>query len=124
MSLDLVVALSHNSGVAGWRGAVAATLAAVSMLLLLARVAGGAVAEVVVVLLGLGLALVRAGLLLGLTSVAVDEDVGHAAALAVMLREGVVFAGGLGVLDNDVPGVDEAGDEAEDAEENVDDGVC
>lgn len=110
MSLDLVVALGHNSGVAGRRGAVAATLAAVSMLLLLARVAGGAVAEVVVVLLGLGLALVRAGLLLGLTSVAVDEDVGHAAALAVMLGEGVVFAGGLGVLDNDVPGVDEAGD--------------
>lgn len=45
------------------------------------------------------------------------------AALAVVLGNGLVLVGRLGVLCDDVPGVQEAGDDAEDAEEDVDDGV-
>lgn len=55
--------------------------------------------------------------------VAVDDDVAHVTAL-VVLRQGLVVKVGLGVLRDDVPGVEETGDEAEDAEEDVDDGVA
>lgn len=52
-----------------------------------------------------------------------DIDVGDSAIFAVA-REGFVFVGRLGELGNNVPGVEEAGDVAEDAEEDVDEGVC
>lgn len=51
-----------------------------------------------------------------------DVDVGDAAALAV-LRQGLVLVGRLGQLGDDVPGVQDAGDVAEAAEEDVDEGV-
>ena len=48
-------------------------------------------------------------------------DISHAARFGV-LRDHVVL-GQLGVLGDDVPGVDESGEETETAEEDVDDGV-
>lgn len=56
------------------------------------------------------------GLLLGLAGVggigaaAVDEDIGDVAALAVVLREGLVLVVRFGEFGDDVPCVDEAGD--------------
>lgn len=55
-------------------------------------------------------------------AVLLDVDVGDAAALAVA-RQGLVLVGGLGELGDDVPGVEEARDEAEAAEEDVDERV-
>lgn len=46
----------------------------------------------------------------------------RATALGVLV-DGLVLVGGLGVLGDDVPGVQEAGDVAEDAEEDVDERV-
>lgn len=55
-------------------------------------------------------------------AVGLDVDVGDPAASLGVLGEGVVGLK-LGVLGDDVPGVEEAGDEAEHAEEDVDEGV-
>jgi hypothetical protein len=56
-------------------------------------------------------------------AVGLDVDVGDAAAAGLgVLGEGVVGLE-LGVLGDDVPGVQEAGEEAEHAEEDVDEGV-
>lgn len=136
--LDLVVA-HHDLGVA-WRGLVVArALPAVGVALLLRRRRGGggagavalrcAVAHVALaggLRLALALAL-RAGrplLLLRPAAVLVlrDDDICHAAVLRVAdaLVVGVV---GLRELGDDVPGVEEAREEAEDAEEDVDDRV-
>ncbi len=79
--------------------------------------------------LGLG-AVVHAALGPGLLLLAVaagavgrlDVHVGDAAALAVV-GQGFVLVRRLGELGDDVPGVEEAGDEAQAAEEDVDDGV-
>lgn len=49
-------------------------------------------------------------------------DICDSAAFAV-IGDGLVFVGGLGELGDDVPGVKKAGDEAEDAEEDVDERV-
>lgn len=61
---------------------------------------------------------------------AVDDDVAHplaaaaiAAALGVVVRDRVVVVVLVGELGDDVPGVDEAGDVAQEQEEDVDDGV-
>lgn len=51
-----------------------------------------------------------------------DVDVGDAACFAV-LRNGLVLVGRLGVLGDDVPGVQETRDEAQNGEEDVDEGV-
>ena len=51
-----------------------------------------------------------------------DVDVRHASTLAV-LRNGLVLVGRLGILRDDVPGVEKTGDVTEDAEEDVDEGV-
>lgn len=45
-------------------------------------------------------------------AVAVDKDVGDATALAVLLRDGLVFVVWLGEFGDDVPGMDEARDVA------------
>jgi hypothetical protein len=69
-------------------------------------------------------AVVHGGMLMGLGLLArraLDVDVGDAAALAA--GEGLVLVGRLGVLCDDVPGVQEAGQEAEDSEADVDEGV-
>ena len=51
-----------------------------------------------------------------------NVDVGDAAALAI-LGHRLVLIGRFGVLGDDVPRMEETGDEAENAEEYVDDGV-
>lgn len=51
-----------------------------------------------------------------------DVDVCDSAAFAVV-GDGLVLVGGLGVLCDDVPGVEEAWEEAEEAEADVDEGV-
>lgn len=51
-----------------------------------------------------------------------DVDVCDSATFAVV-GDGLVLVGGLGVLGDDVPGVKQAWDEAEDAEADVDEGV-
>ena len=109
--------------------------------------AGGAVAHAVL-LLGLGLGGVGGLAAVGAAAVLVDDDIGHAAGLALGLGQGVVVGAGLGVLGDDVPRVDEAWDlemavmlarrmgaerkperlgrgpyVAEDAEEDIDKGV-
>jgi len=53
----------------------------------------------------------------------VDDDVAHATALCILARQGLIFVVGIGELGNDVPGVDQAGEVAENEEEDVDDGV-
>lgn len=68
------------------------------------------------VALGLALLLSRCG------AISLHVDVGDAAAGLGVLGEGVVGLE-LGVLGDDVPGVEEAGEEAEHAEEDVDEGV-
>ncbi len=52
----------------------------------------------------------------------VDMIVSHRAPLATVLRKTVVV--GLGELGDDVPGVEEAGNETETAERDIDEGVC
>lgn len=52
----------------------------------------------------------------------VDMIVIHRAPLATVLRKTVVV--GLGELGDDVPGVEEAGNETETAERDIDEGVC
>lgn len=52
-----------------------------------------------------------------------DVDIGDSAPLAIS-RERLVLVWWLGVLGDDVPGVQQAGDQAENAEEDVDQGVC
>lgn len=61
-------------------------------------------------------------LLSGCGAVGLHVDVGDSAAGLGVLGEGVVGLE-LGVLGDDVPGVEEAGEEAEHAEEDVDEGV-
>jgi len=131
-SLDLVVA-GHDLGVAGRHGAIAAALASALVLVLgPARATGGSAVVVrsTVADVGRGVVLRGTGLLAGLlgvgavaVAVAVDEDVGDAAALAV-LGDGFVLVVRVGELGDDVPCVDEAGDVAKEAEEDVDEGVC
>lgn len=82
------------------------------VLVLVAAVVGGAVVHAA---LGLGLVL---------PALRLDVHILHAAAaLAVVAVQRLVLVGRLGVLGDDVPGVQEAGDVAEDAEEDVDEGV-
>lgn len=121
LGLDLVVA-SNNLGV-GWRDAlvIGASLAGIRDAMLLrrrSRVRSGGALGAVVHALGR----LRLGLLGVLALRALDVDVGDAAALAI-LGERLVLVGRLGVLGDDVPRVKQAGDEAEHAEEDVDEGV-
>jgi hypothetical protein len=76
---------------------------------------GGTVVHAALLLLGLGLLAVRA---MG----RLDVDVCDAAA-ALLVGNSLVLVRRLGVLGDDVPGVEQAGDEAEDAEEDVAEGV-
>lgn len=46
------------------------------------------------------------------------------AATLRVLREGLVFVVAIGIFCDDVPGMEEAGDETKHAEEDVDEGVC
>lgn len=73
-------------------------------------------------LLGLDLVLVLLMMLLGALG-ALNVDVGNSAAIALGGRKGLVLVWRLRIFGNDIPGVDQAGDVTEDAEENVDDGV-
>lgn len=122
LGLDLVVA-SNNLGV-GWRDAlvIGASLAGIRDAMLLRRRSrvrggGGALGAVIHALRRL-----RLGLLGVLALRALDVDVGDAATFAI-LGERLVLVGRLGVLGDDVPRVKQAGDEAEHAEEDVDEGV-
>ena len=125
--LDLVVA-SHNLGVRGRNALVVATGATLAVRgdALLLRLRGrvvlrrGALGAVVhaAVLLGLGLVLALAlGVMAGGTLNVNIRDT------ALVSGERLVLVRRLGVLCDDVPGVEEAGDIAEDGEENVDEGV-
>jgi len=51
-----------------------------------------------------------------------DVDVCDSAAFAIV-GDGLILVGGLGELGDDVPSMEKAGDEAEEAEENVDERV-
>lgn len=79
----------------------------------------GAVVHSGVLSAGLGLLL---AMLLLVAGRSLDIDVGDTAALLV-LRQRLVLVGRLGVLCDDVPSVQKAGDVAEDGEEDVDDRV-
>lgn len=61
-------------------------------------------------------------LLLATRSMVLNVHIRHTAALAVV-RQRFVLVGWLGVFGDDVPCVQQAGDVAEDAEEDVDEGV-
>lgn len=126
--LDLIVA-HDDLGVARRRGLVVARpLASVGVVALRRRRGGagavalrGAVAHVA--LAGrLRLPLAAGPLRPAAVLVLLDDDVGHAAVLRVADAL-VVAVVGLWVLGDDVPGVEEAREKAEDAEEDVDDGV-
>lgn len=79
------------------------------------RVRGGAVVHLALRVLGLWLLAVSAVRRL-------HVDVCDAAALAIV-GDDLILVGGLGELGDDVPGVQQAGDEAEHAEEDVDERV-
>jgi hypothetical protein len=71
--------------------------------------------------LRLGLALLRS-LRLRLLPMVLNIDVGDSSSFTVGWHA-LVFIWWLGVLGDNVPGVEQAGDEAEDAEQNVDEGI-
>lgn len=116
--LDLVVtrstlvggqALGHNFGIR-WRNSTAATLA--GLLAIGCAVVHAAVGTAA------GLLLVVAGLL--------DVNICNAAtatAVFVILGYSFVFVGRFGMFGNDVPGVKKAGNEAEKAEEDIDERI-
>lgn len=82
---------------------------------MLLRPRGSAIVHTALLLLGLGLLAVGA---MGRLNVDVCDTT-----TAVLVGDSLVLVRWLGELCDDVPGVEKAGDEAEDAEEDVDEGV-
>ncbi len=122
VALNLVVAnnIGVRRGHLGIRGASLSSGARDA--LLLRRLGSGRRGLVRAVVLGSGGAAVVHAVGLVLVVGRLDVDVGDAAILAVA-RQGLVLVGRLGELGDNVPGVEEAGDEAQAAEEDVDEGV-
>lgn len=125
--LNLVVSSNDLSVRRGNTVVIRAALASIRDTLLLrgrsslARGGGVLRAVVHVVATVLGLRLRLRLLLVALR--ALDVDVGNTAALAI-IGDGLVLVGRLGEFGNDVPGVKEARNVSEDAEQNVDERVC
>lgn len=135
LGLNLVVSCD-NVGVRRRNSLVVrAALAVVGNTLLLgrrSRRAGSVLGAVVHVAGVAGVAMVRLGLRLWLLVLrmavlvrawrALDVDVGDAVALTI-LRERLVLVGWLGILGNEIPCVNEAGNVAKTAEEDVNEGI-
>lgn len=103
-------------------GAASADVIVAASALLLRLVLTGVAAAAVVVLAGAAVVHAALGLRLVLAARRLDVDVADAAALAV-LRQRLVLVGRLRVLGDDVPRVQQARDEPEEAEEDVDERV-